>query len=119
LTLPFALNVEGNLRVEPTNPYFDLNRPAPIEQTLRVESAREDFKLRAATVLEGPFEARLERLQPRVYSVLVRFVPARAAPGVRGISGRLSLESNDPAEPRKEVPLFALGHAEPAASVAQ
>ena len=61
-----------------------------------------------ADVVEGPFAAVIERTDGG-YAVRVSVVAARIAPGERGVMGKLVLVSNDPAESRKEVPLFGMG----------
>jgi uncharacterized protein DUF1573 len=110
LTLLYSCEVLGNISVDPTNPFIDLHAPGGGAVVLTVSSRRSDFRLDAAQVIEGPFEANFSRDDfSRSYGVHVRAVPSRIPPGQRGSLGRLRLISNDPAEPRKEVPLFALG----------
>jgi len=110
LTLLYSWEVLGNITVDPTNPFIDLYGPGEGTVVLTVSSRRADFRLDAAEVIEGPFEATLSRDAPAPgYVVRVRAVPSHIPPGERGSLGRLRLISNDPAEPRKEVPLFALG----------
>ena len=110
LTLLYSWQVIGNLTVDPTNPYIDLRAPPPIGVVVKVSSSRPDFRLDDAWVVEGPFEASFARDEPaRGYSVRVQVDPSRIAGGQRGLSGTLRLVSNDPSEPRKDVPLFALG----------
>lgn len=111
LSLPYTVKVTGNLRVSPTNPMFNLRDPEGRLQTLTVTSARADFRLLSADVVEGPFAAVVERAEGAGggYAVRVSVVAARVEPGVRGVMGKLVLVSNDPAEPRKEVPLFGMG----------
>jgi Protein of unknown function (DUF1573) len=111
LGLPYTMKVTGNVRVSPTNPTFNLRDPEARLQTLTVTSARADFRLLSADVVEGPFAAVVERGKGAGdgYAVRVSVVAARVAPGERGVIGKLVLVSNDPAESRKEVPLFGMG----------
>jgi hypothetical protein len=110
ISLTYAIDVTGNLTVNPTTPYFNLREPPPRERVLLVSSKRGDFVLHAAEVSQGPFRASFTRDEARrSYAVHVRFVDERLPDGERGALGTLLLVSNDPAEPRKEVPLFALG----------
>jgi uncharacterized protein DUF1573 len=111
LGLPYTMKVTGNLRLSPTNPTFNLRDPEARVQTLTVKSARTDFRLLSADVVEGPFAAVIERAEGAGggYAVRVSVVAARVAANERGFTGKLILISNDPAEPRKEVPLFGMG----------
>jgi hypothetical protein len=113
LGLPYTMKVTGNVRVSPTNPTFNLRDPDARLHTLTVTSARADFRLVSADVVDGPFAAVIERGQGAGggYAVRVSVVTARVAPGERGVMGKLVLVSNDPAEPRKEIPLFGMGAA--------
>ncbi|MGC4091051.1 MAG: hypothetical protein QM756_24885 [Polyangiaceae bacterium] len=87
---------------------MNLNSSEPAELRISLESTRA-LLLRAARVTEGPFEARFERTGPKSYAVWVRAVLARLPSDSRGATGKLLLQSDDPAEPNKEVPLFGLG----------
>lgn len=110
LSLVYSLTIEGNVSVEPTNPYFNLREPPPRERAVTVKSKRKDFVLHAADIVEGPFRAELTHDEANQrYVVQVRFVDESLPLNERGAVGKLLLVSNDPAEPRKEVPLFALG----------
>jgi uncharacterized protein DUF1573 len=112
LTLLYSGQVFGDLTVDPTNPYIDLRAAGPIGIVVKVSSRRPDFRLDDARVVTGPFEASFTRDEAtRDYSVRVRVVEGRLAEGQRGLLGTLRLISNDPAESRKDVPLFALGEA--------
>jgi hypothetical protein len=110
LTLLYTVRVLGNITVDPTNPVIDLYDTGQAGIVVRVSSRRNDFRLDDAEVIEGPFEATLARSEPsHGYTVQVRSVASRIPRGQRGLLGTLRLVSNDPAEPRKDVPLFALG----------
>jgi hypothetical protein len=110
LTLLYSWQVLGNLIVDPTNPYIDLHAPQPTAVVVHVSSSRRDFRLDDARVIEGPFASTLAREEAtHGYSVGVHVVVDRVPVGQRGLLGMLRLTSNDPAEPRKDVPLFALG----------
>jgi len=110
LVLYYGWKVPGNLTVSPSNPYFNLRMPGPHVLKISVGSGRSDFRLQRAEVTAGPFAARVEPAAAGgPYTVQVRVVEAGVAGGQRGFLGELVLVSNDPAEPRKEVPLFAMG----------
>lgn len=108
LSLNYTWHVAGNLVVDPTSPFIDL-RASPGPVAVRVSSRRPDFSpTRVAT--EGPFKAHLARDDaPGSYVVEVAIDGPRAPAWQRSFAGKLFLISNDPAEPRKEIPLFALG----------
>jgi hypothetical protein len=106
----YLVRVEGNLSVSPEAPFVDIRAPGPKSVILKVMSRRQDFRLSAAEVTSGPFEARLEgRESTGAFVVNVRAVGERMNVAERGALGRITLVSNDPAEPRKEVTVFALG----------
>jgi hypothetical protein len=110
LSVIITWRVASELVVEPSNPYFNLREAPPHERILRVSSKREGFELYAVEVREGPFEASFARDEAtHAYTVRVRVLDAKVPPGERGVMGKLLIASNDPAEPRKLVPLFALG----------
>jgi len=114
LVLYYGWKVPGNLTVTPSNPYLDLRLPGRHVVELSVASTRRDFRLSRAQVVAGPFAARLappSGLTPR--TVEVRVIESGLSDR-RGFLGKLILWSNDPAEPRKEIPLFALGAVGPA-----
>jgi hypothetical protein len=117
LGLPYRMKVAGNLRVSPTNPTFNLRDPERRVQTLTVQSTRADFRLFSADVVDGPFAAVVERPAGAGggFAVRVSVVAARVAASERGVTGKLMLLSNDPAEPRKEIPLFGMGAITPTA----
>jgi hypothetical protein len=112
LTLLYSSQVLGNMSVDPTNPFIDLRAPGPVGVKVRVTSRRPDFRLDAARMVEGPFEASFVRDETgRAYVVNVGLRHDRLPDDQRGLLGTLRLVSNDPAEPEKDVPLFALGDA--------
>ena len=107
----YLVRVGGNLSVTPETPFVDLRAPGPKSIVLEVISRRPDFRLYAAEVTSGPFEASLAGQASSGATVEVRAVSERMNVGDRGALGKIALVSNDPAEPRKEVTLFALGGA--------
>jgi hypothetical protein len=117
LGLPYTMKVTGNVRVSPTNPTFNLRDAEGRLQTLTVTSTRADFRLLSADVVDGPFAAVIDRGQGAGggYAVRVSVITARLVPGEHGVMGKLVLVSNDPAEPRKEIPLFGMGAPTPIA----
>ena len=108
--LLFSLRVRGALRISPTNPIIDLSGPGPKRTFIDVTSAREDLVVTAAQIEKGPFTASFEpAATSRGYRVTVSAVTEKIAGGTRGAVGTLVVLSNDAAEPRKEIPLFAFG----------
>jgi hypothetical protein len=110
LALYYGWKVPGNLTVTPSNPYFNLRAPGRHVVGLTVASSRPDFRLLRAQVVDGPFAADVVPSSggATTRTVEVRVVESRLSEQ-RGTLGKLILWSNDPAEPRKEIPLFALG----------
>jgi hypothetical protein len=109
VSLPYSTEVVGDLEVTPSTPYFDLHAPSGAIREVSVRSSQPDFKLRAVRV-EGPFTVSVgSREANGEYRVAVTVLRDSLASDARGTLGRLVLESNDRAEPNKEVPLFAFG----------
>lgn len=109
LALSFTYRVRGFIEVLPSRPYVNLRVP---EEKVRVlfSSRRPEFDVSRVEIAEGPFRAELgERHDERGRYVLVSATKADIPDERRGVLGRLVVYSNDPAEPIKEVPLFALG----------
>lgn len=115
LVLYYGWKVPGNLTVTPSNPYLDLRAPGSPVVEISVASRRSDFRLERAEVVSGPFAARVAPARGGSYVVQVRAVASAASGDRRGFLGTLVLVSNDPAEPHKEIPLFALGALNPPA----
>ncbi len=109
LTLLYSWQVAGNLTVSPTNPFIDSHAAAPGGADVRVSSRRSDFRLDRALVVDGPFVAAFHRDEAASAYVVHVEVSPHAQGDARGSVGTLRLLSNDPAEPRRDVPLFALG----------
>ena len=113
LALPFSYSVTGTLKVEPSNPYFDLLSTRGRQVELTVSSSQAGFRLRAADVLDGPFQASLVGSPSGAYHVAVTFLRERANGEQRGTLGHLRLRSNDRSEPEKVLTLMALGSVQP------
>jgi hypothetical protein len=110
MVLYFRSRVPGTLTVSPSNPYIDLRSPPPHAVNLSVGSSRTDFELLRVEVTSGPFTAWIEPKTPNGrHMVEIETVESGVATGERGFAGRLLLISNDPAEPRKEIPVLAMG----------
>jgi hypothetical protein len=106
----YLVRVAGNLSVSPEAPFVDLRAPGPQSVVLNVQSRRPDFRLTGAEVTSGPFEASVGgQNSAGAFVVNVHAVGERMNMTERGVLGRIALVSNDPAEPRKEVAVFALG----------
>jgi hypothetical protein len=117
VVLYYGWKVPGNLTVSPSNPIFNLRLSGPHLVEIAVGSSRPDFRLRTAEVAAGPFSARVVPAgPPGRYTVQVQVLEAGVANGQRGFLGKLILHSNDPAEPRKEIPLLALGAPHPSSA---
>jgi hypothetical protein len=116
LVLYYGWSVPGNLTVSPSNPYLDLRGPGAQVVEIAVASSRPDFRLQRAEVVAGPFAASVAPARAAGhYQVRVRAVERGVSDGDRGFLGKLILISNDPAEPRKEIPLLAMGPLHPSA----
>src|SRR5450432_3208283 len=114
LVLYYRWSVPGNLTVSPSNPYLDLRAPGPHVVEIAVGSSRPDFRLQRADVVAGPFAPSVAPAGAAGrYQVRVRAVERGVSNGDRGFLGKLILISNDPAEPRKEIPLLAMGPLHP------
>jgi hypothetical protein len=110
LVLYFRSKVPGTLTVSPSNPYIDLRLTPPHVVRLSVVSSRPEFRLLRVEVTSGPFAARIAPEAPNGgYTVEIETVESAVSTGQRGFAGRLLLISNDRTEPRKEIPLLAMG----------
>jgi hypothetical protein len=108
IAFSYVVKVFGTLEVAPTNPVLDLAAPGGTRSTLHVKSTQPGFQVTGAEVMDGPFATKIRRAGTG-YEVEVTFVLEKLHPGTRGVNGRIKILSNDRTEPRKEVPLFALG----------
>lgn len=93
--------VRGNVEV-PATVFLDLARPELKERVIPVSSRRPDFRLKAARVLEGPFNAVLVTGEGRAPAA-VKVTTTLPQPPATPVAGKLVIESNDPLEPKKEV----------------
>ena len=110
LTVLYSWQVLGNLNVDPTNPFIDLRAPPPVGVDVRVASRLKDFRLDQAQIVSGPFQATVARDDAAGgYVVHVSAVDSGSNDDSRGTLGTIRLLSNDPAEPQKDVQVFALG----------
>ena len=112
--LLFALRVRGTLHIVPTNPVLDLGVPGAPATVLDVSSPRADFAVSAVEISRGPFAATWQRAPDggAAFRITVTARGETLAKGARGAVGTLVIVSNDGAEPRKEIPLFAFGAAD-------
>ena len=110
IELGYLVKVPSTLAVSPTNPVLDLGASDRGRTVVRVTSQTPGFRVKRVEVLEGPFGARV-RKDGTAYAVEVFIAAAELSRNLRGANGRLLIVSNDRAEPRKEIPLFALGSA--------
>lgn len=118
LALSFTYRVRGFIQVTPSRPYVNLRVPDEKVSVL-VSSSRAEFELTRVEIAEGPFRAELgERRRDGGRYVLLSAERAGVPAAQRGALGRMVVFSNDPAEPAKDVPLFALGARAPGASSA-
>jgi hypothetical protein len=109
LALSFTYRVRGFVQVTPSRPYVNLRVPDEKVSVL-ISSRRSEFELTRVEIAEGPFRAELgERHRDGGRYVLVSAQKAELPADQRGALGRMVVFSNDPAEPAKDIPLFALG----------
>jgi hypothetical protein len=110
IAIPYACTVTGTLQVEPSNPYFNLKVSGERAVRITVSSLQPGFEVRSVRVTDGPFAARFAHAEDEdTYRIDVTVQSERIADETRAIVGKLLIESNDRAEPRKEVPLFGSG----------
>ncbi len=110
LTLSWGCRVPATLQVEPSHPYFNLRVSGARATTLTVSSTHPGFTVKSAKVSEGPFTATVEKPHPdgRV-PITIRVKNHEIPDDARSATGKLLIQTNDPREPNKEVPLFGLG----------
>jgi len=107
LQVGFHWTVAGNIQVVPSQVYFSAKTTGSNERVIRVSSRKPEFKLRDARILSGPFSAKITTPDAGTgYEVRVTLKQdlEPAAPTVSEV-GKLELISNDPLEPKKEIPL--------------
>ena len=109
--LLFALRVRGTMRVAPTNPVIDLGQREGPATVIAVSSPRADFAVSTVEIVRGPFAATFRRAPggAAAFEITVTAQAATLPVDARGAVGTLVVVSNDEAEPRKEIPLFAFG----------
>jgi len=104
LEVRFTFNVVGNLELRPRALFFDDRSPSGKERVMRVVSKREDFKIKSVKVTEGPFKATFSKPETGPgFEVRVSLNPDAKVEGQ--IAGKIEIASNDPLEPKVEVPL--------------
>jgi hypothetical protein len=96
--------------VEPSNPYFNLHVSGDRATTITVSSSHPGFAVKSASVTEGPFSATLEKPNSDGSNpITVRVKNNQISDEARSATGKLLIQSNDPREPSKEIPLFGFG----------
>ena len=117
IALRFDASVVGNIQFRPRALMFDADSKSGSERVLTLTSSREDFKVTAVRVLEGPYEATVKKADSgNGFEVQVTLVvkdeselKTMASPGPGGrpgsVSGRIEIVCNDPLEPKIEVPI--------------
>ena len=107
LQIGYHWTVAGNIQVVPAQLYFSPKQGPAAERVIRVSSRKTDFKLREARIVSGPFAAKTVTPDAGVgYEVHVSLKKdLDPAPTTVAEIGKLELISNDPLEPKKEVPL--------------
>jgi hypothetical protein len=109
LTVRFDTTVMGNLQLRPRALYFDTQSPQGKSRVLNVSSKREDFKVKTVRVVEGPYEAKVTK--PETGTGFEVHVTLKAPDATddkskeANLNGKLEVVSNDPLEPKLEVPL--------------
>jgi hypothetical protein len=110
LTLSWGCRVPATLQVEPSNPYFNLHVSGDRALTITVRSTHHPFTVKSARVTEGPFAATVETQNPDgSIPITIRVKNQEIPDDARSAVGKLIIQSNDPREPSKEVPLFGSG----------
>jgi len=113
VTLLYSLRVPSRITVTPSNPVFDLRDPAGRERRLEVRGRGPAFRATAVQVLAGPFRATVGADGAASGGVAAIRVsvdePAIRGNPEHGFLGRLRIDSNDPAQPTADVPLYAMG----------
>jgi hypothetical protein len=110
LALSWGCRVPATLQVEPATPYFNLHVSGERARTITVKSTQPGFAVKSVRITEGPFTATLERPKPDgSVPITVRMKNDDIPDDARAATGKLLIESNDPREPSKEVPLFGFG----------
>ena len=107
LTLRFDTTVMGNLQLRPRALYFDTQSPQRKERVLNITSKRDDLKVTAARVVEGPYEAKVTKPETGPgfeVHVTLKAAGDKESPDAN-LNGKLEIVSNDPLEPKMEVPL--------------
>ncbi len=107
LQIGYHFTVMGNIQVVPAQLYFSPRQGPNAERVIRVSSRKTDFKLRDVRVTSGPFTAKFFVPDAGAgYEVHVTMKKElEAAPSTVAEIGKLELISNDPLEPKKEIPL--------------
>ena len=110
LALSWGCRVPATLQVEPSNPYFNLHVSGDRALTITVRSTHRPWVVKSARVTEGPFAATVETPNPDgSVPITIRVKNQDIPDDARSATGKLIVESTDPREPRKEVPLFGFG----------
>ncbi len=107
LHIGYAWTVAGSLEVSPVSLFFTDAKGDSLERVLRVTSHNADFNLRKALIVSGPFVSNIETPDSGVgYEVHVSLKKGATFPSAAvTVAGKLELFSNDPLEPKKEVPI--------------
>ena len=110
IAIPYVCRVSGTLEVMPSNPFFNLKISGDKALRIQVRSSQPGFAVQAVRVTQGPFAAHFEPAEDdNTYRIDVTVASDRIADEARTATGTLLIESNDPSEPHKEVPLFGSG----------
>ena len=120
LNFQFDTSVTGNIKLSPRALVFD-PLTAGKDRVLTVTSTRADFKITATKVVEGPYGATFKKTDDGAgFEVTVKLTAAdenelrvlienadqaRKDKTVGSLSGKLEIVSNDPLEPKLEVPI--------------
>jgi hypothetical protein len=110
LALSWGCRVPGTLEVTPATPYFNLRASGERATSITVKSSHPGFAVKSTRILEGPFTATIEKPNPdRSVPITIRVKNQEISDDARAATGKLLIQSNDPREPNKEVPLFGFG----------
>ena len=111
LGLSWSCRVRGTLTVAPDNVYLDLADPDGRARLIDVTSTQPGFAIKQVAVTAGPFVAARDDVVATRVRVAIDRAAALAAGDLRGATGTLVIITNDRSEPRKEVPIYAVGSA--------
>lgn len=109
--IPYRVAVTGNVRVSPKRLYFDESEGSATSRVVTVSSKRDDFKVKKATVVKGPYKVSIEPNKGSTFRINVERdknkEPKKGANDKKKelgqtevADGAVELVTNDPIEPK-------------------